>query len=105
MLDVNPVQLYMRIRNLQGESMVSICDRECLGKTYREGKLRLKVSSQFYGDRLVPVEKALDELKKATIANVVGKLIVNECIKAGMVHEKAVIWINGIPHAQIILMK
>lgn len=99
---VEDILMYMSIRNTQGESMVAICDRECLGKTYREGKLTLKVTSQFYGTELVSIEKAVDELKKATIANVVGKAIVNECIKFGLVHKKAVIWINGIPHAQIV---
>ena len=89
---------------MQGESMVSICDRECLGKVYREGKLTLKVTSKFYGNQLVTLEKALNELKKATIANLVGEKIVTECIRNGLVHEKAVIRINGIPHAQIISM-
>lgn len=84
--------------------MVSICDRECLGKTYREGKFILKVTKGFYGDHLVPIEKAMHELKKATIANLVGETIINECIKSGLIGEKAVIRISGIPHAQIISM-
>lgn len=99
------MQLYMRTRNVQGELMVSICDRECLGKTFREGKLILKVNSQFYGEKLVSIEKALSELKRATIANIVGADIVNECIKSGLVHENGVIHIDGIPHAQIISIK
>ncbi len=95
----------MRIHNVQGEFMVSICDEGCLGKTYREGKLILKVTPQFYGDKLVTMDKAIFELKRATIGNVVGEFIVNECVKSGLVNEKAVIRINGIPHAQIILLK
>ena len=90
---------------MQGELMISICDRECLGNTYREGKLILRVSSQFYGNNLVTLEKALSELKRATIANLVGENIVNECIKCGLVHEKGVIRVDGVPHAQIIKMK
>ncbi|NVM53730.1 MAG: DUF424 family protein [Candidatus Helarchaeota archaeon] len=85
--------------------MVSICDQDCLGKIYREGKFVLKVTSQFYGDQLVPIEKAMYELRRATIANLVGETIITECIKSGLVHEKGVIRINGIPHAQIISMR
>ncbi len=99
------VQMYMRIRNIQGELLVSICDQECLGKIYRDGKYILKVTPQFYGDQLVSIEKAMVELKKATIANLVGATIVNECIKSGLVHKSGVIHIEGIPHAQIIIMK
>lgn len=95
----------MRMRNVQGELMVSICDEGCLGKIYREGKLTLKVTPQFYGNEIVTMEKAIHELRRATIGNLVGEFIVNECVKSGLVNEKAVIWINGIPHAQIMLMK
>ncbi|MHA1131182.1 MAG: DUF424 domain-containing protein [Candidatus Helarchaeota archaeon] len=96
--------IYMRIRNMQDELMVSICDQECLGKTYREGKLVLKVTPQFYGETLVSLEKAITELKKATIANLVGETIITECIKCGLIHKKGIIRIEGIPHAQIIKM-
>jgi hypothetical protein len=82
--------------------MISICDPDCLGKTYREGKFILRVTPEFYGDKLVSIEKAINELKKATIANLVGETIVNECIKSGLIHEKGVIRIDGVPHAQII---
>lgn len=90
---------------MQGEIMISLCDRECLGKTYREGKFILRVSPKFYGDKLVTLEKAINELKKATIANLVGENIVTECIKFGLVHKKGIIRVDGIPHAQIIKMK
>ncbi|MHA1277792.1 MAG: DUF424 domain-containing protein [Candidatus Helarchaeota archaeon] len=89
---------------MQDELMVSICDQECLGKTYREGKLVLKVTPQFYGETLVSLEKAITELKKATIANLVGETIITECIKCGLIHKKGIIRIEGIPHAQIIKM-
>ena len=95
----------MRIRNLQGEIMISICDKDCIDKEYREGKFILKVSREFYGDKLFSVDKALSELRHATIANLVGEKIIKECIKFGLVHEKGVIRIDGVPHAQIIKMK
>ncbi|MFX1295774.1 MAG: DUF424 domain-containing protein [Promethearchaeota archaeon] len=95
----------MRIRNMQDELMISVCDRACLGKVYREGKFILRVSPKFYGNKLVTLEKAINELKKATIANLVGEKIIDECIKSGLIHEKGVIRIDGIPHAQIIKMK
>lgn len=89
---------------MQGEFLVSICDQECMGNTYREGEVSLKVTPKFYGEQLVPLEKAIQELKKATIANLVGNAIIKECIRCGLIHEKGVIWIDGVPHAQIIKM-
>jgi len=98
------VQMYMRIRDMQGEFLVSICDQECMGNIYSEGKLSLKITPSFYGEQLVSLDKAINELKKATIANLVGNAIIKECIRCGLIHEKGVIWIDGVPHAQIIRM-
>ena len=84
--------------------MVSICDQECMGNIYHEGKLTLKITPKFYGQQLVTIEKTLFELKKATIANLVGNAIIKECLKSGLIHEKGIIWVNGVPHAQIIKM-
>ena len=45
----------------------------------------------------------LKELEKATIGNLVGKYIITYAIKAGFVQKDSVLWIDGVPHAQIIM--
>ena len=40
--------------------------------------------------------------KKADIVNLVGNNAVQEAIKEGLVHPEAVIYISGIPHAQVV---
>ena len=40
------------------------------------------------------------QLKDATIANMIGQNTVKAAIDAGIVHESAVIFIEGHPHAQ-----
>ena len=96
--------VYIKIYEMPGEVLVAACDKDMLGKSFSEGELKLDVSENFYGGYLASVSEALRELSRATIANLVGETIVSEAIKAGLVHEEAVIRICNIPHAQIVRM-
>jgi len=58
------------------------------------------VSEEFYGGELVDAKTCLRHLAKATIANMVGKKSVQTAINAGLVHEQAILLIEGHPHAQ-----
>lgn len=82
--------------------MVAVCDADLLGRTFREGGLKLDVKESFYGGRLVSLEEALDILKGASIGNLVGRNIVANAIREGLIHEDAVLWIEDQPHAQFI---
>lgn len=82
--------------------LVACCDSELLGKTLKHGKIVFEVKSSFYGGNLVYVEEAVEALRDATTANLVGDTIVKAAIKEGIVHPKAVTLISGVPHAQIV---
>jgi hypothetical protein len=77
-----------------------MCDEDLLGKTLIEGNIKFKVSPEFYGEELVNVKVCVEHLNKATIANMVGSISVKTAMKAGFVHEQAVAYIEGHPHAQ-----
>ncbi len=94
------VQVYMRVSETHEHYLVAMCDKPLLGKTLKQGDLRFKVSEEFYGGELVDLKVCLQHLKKATIANMVGKKTVEAAINAGLVHEQAVLFIEGHPHAQ-----
>lgn len=82
--------------------MVAACDEECMGKTFREGRLKLSLETGFYGDALLALGEALVLLEGAEILNLVGANIVNGAIARGLVHPDAVIFIGGIPHVQVM---
>jgi hypothetical protein len=77
-----------------------MCDEGLLGKTLVEGTVKFNVSKDFYGEDLVDLKTCVEHLNRATIANMVGTTSVNAAIKAGFVHEQAVGYIDGHPHAQ-----
>src|SRR5207237_50084 len=43
-------------------------------------------------------------LKLATIGNFVGRETVEAAIRAGFVSDGGILWIDGVPHAQFVLM-
>lgn len=95
--------LHMKVwRIRRGEVMVALCDCGVIGKKFCEGKLILDTSRDFYNGSLVTAEAAIDMLKMATVANLVGEEAVRCGIDAGLIHRDAVISIGGIPHAQFV---
>jgi hypothetical protein len=88
---------------LQGsteELVVGVCDEELLGKSFGP----FKISEHFFKGNLVEPEKAINVLKRATIANLVGKNIINAAVRAKMVDKKSVKTFKKIPHVQIFLV-
>ncbi|MEM7825586.1 MAG: DUF424 family protein [Candidatus Aenigmatarchaeota archaeon] len=81
--------------------VVAICDEELLD-TEIDKKLKIKVSKNFYGGKLIDEEIALELMKKATICNLIGKKIVELAEKSGFVTKENIISINGVSHAQFI---
>jgi hypothetical protein len=93
-------KVYMRVSETHEHYVVAICDKPLLGKTLTEGSLKFKVSEEFYGGDLVNSTECHGHLEKATIANMIGKKAVQTAINAGLVHEQAITYIEGHPHAQ-----
>ncbi|MHA2201817.1 MAG: DUF424 domain-containing protein [Candidatus Thorarchaeota archaeon] len=94
------VKVYIRVNETHEHYVVAMCDKPLLGKTLKHGNVQCKVSKEFYGGELADLTTCVNHLKKATIANMVGEKTVKAAIKAGLVHEQAVLYIEGHPHAQ-----
>lgn len=94
--------VYTRVYRDKKHVLVAACDSDLIGKTFREGKLKLDVTRDFYGGMLASIEETLRLLDSADIANLVGSTIVDAAVKQGLVHPEAIISIDGIPHVQIM---
>ena len=92
----------MKIFRQKQYVLVAACDDDLLGKTFREGKLKLEVDRKFYGEDLSTIEEAMAAIQNADIANLVGVRVVESAVKRGLVDRQAVITIAGIPHVQVV---
>jgi len=94
--------VYVNVRRHGKQTILATCDCEICGKTLRDGKIVFEVREEFYKGIKVTIEEAIDLCRQSTIVNMVGKCIVRQAVKAGLVHPEAVLRIDGIPHAQIV---
>jgi hypothetical protein len=93
----------MKIYKVQQEVLVAVCDSDIVGKTFREGDLKIEVREEFYGEEVGEEEVKL-ALQQATIANITGKKAVKFAIKIGIIDEKNVIKIGECWHAQMVVI-
>ena len=95
-------EVYLRIFKDPKQTLVAVCDRELLGETFREGKLKLEVKTDFYRGSPATISEALQSVDLADIANLVGEQIVHAAVEEGYADPSAIIRIAGVPHVQIV---
>ncbi|MCD6301481.1 MAG: DUF424 family protein [Staphylothermus sp.] len=105
-MDNDQVRVYVKIHKYGEERIIAICDEDLLGKNIidEEKGIKFYVDPYFYKGELLSISKALMLLKRASIANLVGKNIVNAAKNNGLIHENAVLYIKDIPHAQFAIL-
>jgi hypothetical protein len=86
------------------EVLVAACDSDLLGKTFREGELRIHVKPEFYDGVFVTREQFVAHLRLATIGNFVGEETISVALEEGFIEEGGIIRIDGVPHAQMVVI-
>lgn len=103
--------IYINIIDEQ-RKIVSSCDEELLGKKYesKEDNLQLDIKENFYlpnDKKLSSSEEAIQTFrnmrKEDATFNIVGKEAVNAAVEAGIISQKDVREIQGIPFIMILL--
>ena len=93
----------MRVYIQGKETLVAAADADLIGKTFREGKFKIEVG-KFYEGEVVSEEFFLDHLRLATIGNFVGRETIEAAKRGGYASDEGVLWIDGVPHAQYVVM-
>ena len=97
-------KMIAKIHEKEKGFILAVCDNELLGKKFSEGEKQLDLSSDFYkGDDLTDEEVA-DLMRNADIINLAGQKSVALAIKEELLNSDEVIYIEGIPHAEVILL-
>lgn len=92
----------MRVHRQGREVLVAVSDAGLLGKTFREGKMKLHVHEEFYGTDGADAPEVVHHLSVCTIANLVGVDVVTLAIQHGFVDPENVLDVGGVPHAQMV---
>ncbi len=93
---------WVKVFRTKFDLVVAACDEDIIDKVLNYKDLKIKISRNFYGERLIKGEILLKILSKATIANLFGKRVVELAEKNGFISRENIIVIDGIPHAQFV---
>ena len=96
--------LIAKKHDLGTKSILAVCDKEHLGKSFEEGNLFFEVREKFYGGEEITRDQLLDLIKDADSINFFGNKCVKIAIKEGLISESNVIIINGVKHAQAYMI-
>lgn len=94
----------LKVYRVRGEVLVAVCDSDIVGRTFREGDLKIEVKESFYGERDVGEEEVRNALRMATIANITGRKAVELAIRMGIVDKENVLKIGECWHAQMVVL-
>ena len=93
-----------RLINHSNTSMLNICDTDLVGKTINRDNFSLKISEEYYADKVVEKEEAMDLLKKSDNINMVGKEIISLSVDMGIGSQDGVKEIDGVPFLIVFKM-
>jgi len=93
--------IYVKFHRAGLSMVVAICDRDLIGKTFSEGKMRLDVKESFYKGELMSKKEIKKILKTADNLNIVGKEAIKLALNENLIKKEHIITIKGVPHAQI----
>ena len=98
--------MYVRIIRSHRD-IVTICDSDLLGKTFKEEKFQLDIKENFYKGEETSKEKAKEILQKMAkddaSFNIVGSESTKTALEAGIITQKEIRTIQGVPFALVLL--
>ena len=93
-----------RLVNHNDTSMLNICDAELLGRTLSKDDFTLKITNNYYAQKIVEKEEAKDLLRSSNSINMVGKEIISLSVDMGIGSENGIKKIDGIPFLIVFKM-
>ena len=93
------MKVFLKIHVKNEIETVAACDEDLLNQVFKEGNLKIEISSHFFGGILIQLEEAIDILKQASSFNIVGKNLINKAIDCELLSKEGFLSINGVPMA------
>ena len=93
-----------RLINHNDTRMLNICDIDLLGRVLNRDNFTLKISEEYYAEKVVEKEEAKDLLRKSNNINMVGKEIISLSTNMGIGSQEGIKEIDGIPFLIVFRM-
>jgi uncharacterized protein len=88
-------------------TVIAICDKELLGKTFEEGKREITLNPHFFEGEEKTEQEILQAIENGAYSdstfNIVGKRSIETALKAGLIKHEGIFKIKDIPIALSLL--
>jgi len=95
-------EYYLKVHNVDSKTIVTVCDKDLLGKEFREGDIVLKVEEPFYGGKLADLEEVINAILSADIVVLTGSKLIEELSKRGLIPKDFALRVGDQLHIQIV---
>ena len=91
--------MLVKLHISSGKKIVSIADKNILGKEFEEGEKYLNVSKIFYGGEELNEKETINSLNGASSINIVGKESIKFALDNKLIKKENIMKVNGVPYA------
>ena len=84
--------------------MLNICDSHLLGKNVSENDLTIKISRNYYGEKIIEKEEAITLLKSCSIINMAGTETISLSLSLGIGAQQSIKTIDSVPFLIVFKM-
>ncbi|MCD6479095.1 MAG: DUF424 family protein [Candidatus Diapherotrites archaeon] len=93
--------MYCKVHTAANKTVLAASDADIIGKTLMFGDVEFHVSEAFYKGKKVSESELSKLLDEHNNINLIGEKVVSVALKKGLISERSIIKIQGIPHVQI----
>lgn len=98
--NANQQKFYIRKMNYQGSLMINICDEELVGKNIESDSLNIDITNDFFNE-VANENEITSLLKKCSIANLIGRRVVDKTLSLGLAKKESIKIVSDIPFLMI----
>lgn len=95
--------MFMKLYIHNSEVILAACDEDLVGKTFEQDGLKITVYESFYKGDSISCQVLVEQMRYATIMNLVGKEVVSIAISYGYISPNCVVNIGGVKYAQAVI--
>lgn len=99
------MSLLVKVHKKNNRAIIAVCDKNLIGKLVEEKNRQLDLRGEFYKGEELSVEEIGDLMRNADGVNLVGPESIKLGLQEGVITEDNVIMVDGIPHAQAVLVQ
>lgn len=95
--------MFMKLYIHNNERILAACDEDIIGKTFEQDGLKITVYESFYKGNSISSQVLVEQMRYATIMNLVGEEVVSIAILYGYISTNCIINVGGVKYAQAVI--